>query len=204
MATSGSQDAAKDVADRSRFADALGGRGRGRVWQAQELVEGTPVRHQIGGDQLLSGGRESEGIQAEMAADAGVGVVTEAAGISDAQQEQIQCQGIGSAGGGEAASEEALVAPTEAGWDLAEAIRAEEDFWIIHVERGGPAALCRRISRPLASMTSQWRRMSSCSALPIWMAINPTNTGGREAKGSCSAPGQGSCNAMGDAWIGSG
>lgn len=62
-------------------------------------------------------------------------------------------------------SEEALIAPTEAGWNLAETFGSQEDFGIIHAEKGRPAAPFRRISRPLVEVLHASARISCLGEL---------------------------------------
>ena len=88
---------------------------------------------EIGFQELLACGSQGQGIDAQEASDAGIGVEAQPPGVGDSEQEQVERQGVGAAAIGEPGSEESLVAPAEAWRDLAESVRPEQHFaWIGH------------------------------------------------------------------------
>ena len=101
---------------------------------------GLLVVDKIGLQKLLARTTQRHRVEAQEATDAGIGVEAQAPGVSDGEQKQVEGQGIGAAAGREPVSEEALVAPTEAWRDLAEAFRPEQHFaGIGHgLEKAGP------------------------------------------------------------------
>ncbi len=172
------KDATEDLADGGDLAGALGGRRGGGLRQAEDLIVGFEEGDEVGGHELVTGGRQGHGIESEETREAGVGVEAQAAGVGDGEEEEIEREGIGTAVGGEAGTEEALVAPAEAGWDMTETLGSEQDFvMIIHETEGRPPAPCWRMANPFCLRRSIWMRMSSCNAEPRWSATRPTRTG---------------------------
>lgn len=110
---------------------------------------GSTVGDEIRTQEFCACRRERDGIQAKGSADAGIGVIAEAARVGDGEEEEVQGQGLGSTAGSDPGAEETLIAPTETRRDLTKPFGPEEEFVIIHDGGGNRPAPCRRISAPL-------------------------------------------------------
>mgnify|MGYP003332814417 CR=1 FL=1 len=142
---------------------------------------------QPGGDELLTGLAEGQQIDAQATADRRVGVVAQAPGVADADQEEVQGPGRRVTLLEEAVSDEAMIDPAERGGDLPESIRAEGMFlshesreqewkccgatrptdqapWLSY-DAGMPRCPLVTANRPIATQVPQTEGLAACRDL---------------------------------------
>jgi hypothetical protein len=96
------------------------------------LPEGLLVGHQIGLEELGTRARQGRGIEPELAAEGGVGIVTQTLFVADGAEEQVQGPGWRLTPTESSPADEALIQPAELGRNFAETV-GYEDFFMDHL-----------------------------------------------------------------------
>src|SRR5437867_7537975 len=130
-----------------------------------------------------------------MPADGPVRVVAQPLGVSDGDQEQIQCPGTVLGAGKIIVADQAMVHPTEAGGNLAQPLRPQDVFGNHHDGGSIVVGIVSGLTQPrmFRPRSSSWRAvdaMSSCNVLPVTMEISPTNAGSCARQQSCNVAGR--------------
>jgi hypothetical protein len=94
------------------------------------------VGHHVGGDELLAGFGQRHGIEVQVAAEGGIGVVAEALGVGDGDQEEVERPGGRFTVREALVTNETMIHPAELGGNSAATIPTEKAFGVHGQECG--------------------------------------------------------------------
>lgn len=112
------------------------GRSARGILEGEHLVERFAIGDELRGLELTAGGAQLKGVHLEVPAQGRVGVVTEALGIGDRHQEQVERPGPVGAAFQAAVTDQAVVDPAKSAGDLAQPLRSNRVFVDLHIETG--------------------------------------------------------------------